>query len=115
VLLAVVMLGRSGANLVASRRLKGFLRVIVNGEAGLRPSLAAIGWSFVLDTLDYGRPSGSSPRAVGHICRSRSWYSCYSRSRPVARVAHGSSGRCGPPRTPVVDKCRVGPGRADGG
>jgi len=44
--------------------------VIVNGEAGLRPSLAAIDWSFVLDALDYGPPLGSAPRAVGHTCRS---------------------------------------------
>jgi hypothetical protein len=59
-----------------------------------------------------GRLWGSALRAAGHICRSAPVVLCYSRSHPVARVAHGSSGRRGPPRTPVVDKCRVGPGES---
>jgi hypothetical protein len=66
--LAVVMLDRSGANLVAPSRL-GLPED--DREWGRRlPSLAAIGWSFVFDALDYGRLWGQRPGVVGHTCRS---------------------------------------------
>jgi hypothetical protein len=42
----------------------------MNGDAGWRPALAAIGWFFVLDALDYGARLGSAPGVVGHICSS---------------------------------------------
>jgi hypothetical protein len=87
--------------------------VIVNGKAGLRPSLVAIDWSFVFDALDYGPPLGSAAGCGWAILAGRrSWYSYYSRSRPVARVAHGSSGRVRAALDPVVDKCRAGPGES---
>jgi hypothetical protein len=64
----VVMLDRSGANLVAPSRL-GLPED--DREWGRRlPSLAAIGWSFVFDALDDGRLWGQRPGVVGHTCRS---------------------------------------------
>lgn len=72
--LAVVMLGRSSANLIAPRRLMDALMMILNGDAGWRPTLAAIGWSFVLDAPDYlWRTFGVSGRVLGISAGRRSW------------------------------------------
>jgi hypothetical protein len=73
--LAVVMLDRSGANLVAPSRL-GLPED--DREWGRRlPSLAAIGWSFVFDALDYGRLGVSGRVWLGITAGRRSWYARY--------------------------------------
>lgn len=99
--LAVVMLGRSSANLIAPRRLMDSLRMILNGDAGWRPTLAAIGWSFVLDALEYGR--------ARYWVSGRVWWAYLQVGSPVklvtsahvlllVRLAGVRVGR-GPPRT----------------
>jgi hypothetical protein len=88
--------------------------VIVNGEAGLRPSLAAIDWSFVLDALDYGPPLGSACGwaylQVGAPCTLV--------IRTHARLPVSLTGvrvGCGPPRTRWLTSVVPAPGRVDGG
>jgi hypothetical protein len=112
--LAVVMLDRSGANLVAPSRL-GLPED--DREWGRRlPSLAAIGWSFVFDGLDYGRLWGQRPGVVGHTCKSallvRSLLALTPRCPfSLAEVGSGA-GRPGPRWLTSVG---VGPGRVNGG
>jgi hypothetical protein len=84
----------------------------MNGDAGWRPSLAAIGWFFVLDAFDYGARLGSAPRVVGHICRSALLVRLLLALTPVARVVRGSSVRARAAPDPVVDKCRCRPGES---
>jgi hypothetical protein len=83
----------------------------VNGEAGLRPSLAAIGWSSCLTPSTMGRLWVSTACGWAYL-QVGAPGTLVIRSRPVARVAHGSSGRVRAAPDPVVDKCRAGPGES---
>jgi hypothetical protein len=97
-------------------RARGFLRMIVNGNAGWHPSLAASAGPSCLTALDYGRLWGQRPGVVGHTCRSELLVGlllaltprCPFRSREFGSGA----GRPGPRWLTSVG---VGPGRANGG
>lgn len=88
----------------------------MNGDAGWHPSLVAIGWSFVFDSLDYGRLWGQRPGVVGHTCRSAVLVLLlFGTHAPLPVWLTGVRVGCGPPWTRWLTSVVPAPGRVDGG